>query len=171
MTRATGTTPAAARRRATGGPAKKAAAPVVEPDEIEEPDEVAAEGITDDGRAYATFTFRDRGVKLMEPTKGQAFVLVQTLGITDEAADDQEKLELALGFAAMVRSLFLMPAERQFVTGALARGIAEIEDYFALGREMADHWDMADEPPAGNREERRSRERRPVAKASVRPRR
>lgn len=138
-------------------------------DEADETDE--PEGVTADGRAWASFDFKGQPVKLLEPTSGQSFILVQTIGITDESADNQERLELALGFAAMLRSLFLKPAERQFVTGALARGKAEIEDYFALAREMSERWGVEGEPRTNNREERRTRERRPVAKAAVRPRR
>lgn len=161
MTRAAATT--TPRSRAAGGSAKKAAAPPVEPiTEDEDPG---------DGRDWAELTFQDRDVKMYRPTGGQEFVLLQTIGITDELSDDQEKLELALGFATMIRSLFVVPVERQYVTGALARGVAEIEDYFALAKEMAEHWGMEAEPPANNREERRARERRPVAKAAVRPRR
>jgi hypothetical protein len=171
MTRPASTTPAAARRGAAGGPAKKAAEPAVEPEPIETDPEDEPEGVTGDGRLWASFAFKDRAVKLLEPTDGQKFVLVQTIGISDESADEQEKLELALGFAVMVRALFLKPAERQYVTGALARGTAEIEDYFTLAREMVEYWGVESEPPATNREERRARERRPVAKASVRPRR
>jgi hypothetical protein len=171
MTRTASTTPTAARRRAAGGPAKKAEAPAVEPEPIETDPEDEPEGVTEGGRLWASFAFKDRSVKLLEPTDGQKFVLVQTIGITDESADDQEKMELALGFAAMVRALFLKPVERQFVTGALARGTAEIEDYFSLAREMAEYWDVESAPPATNREDRRARERKPVARASVRPRR
>jgi hypothetical protein len=163
------TRPASAPRKRTGGTVKQAA-PVVDP-EPTEPEGDETEGVTDAGRLWATFDFQDRGVRLLQPTDGQQFILLQTVGITDESADDQEKLELALGFATMLRSLFLDPDQRQFVTGALARGNAEIEDYFALARSMAEYWNIDAEPPAANRVERRARERRPVAKAAVRPRR
>lgn len=167
------TRPASTPRKRTGG-AVKAAAPVEEPEAIEsdEEDEYAAEaGVDASGRPWARFTFRDRSVVMLQPTKGQEFVLLQTLGITDELADDQEKMELALGFATMIRALHPIAADRQYVTGALARGVAEIEDYFELAREMAEHWGMETEAPANNRQERRARERRPVAQAKVRPRR
>jgi hypothetical protein len=151
---------------------KKAAPPPPEPEELDElDDEDEAEGTDADGRAWARLVFNDRPVRMYEPTDGQRFVLVQTIGIGDESADDQEKLELALGFAAMIRALFVRPADRQFVTGALARGTAEIDDYFGLARDMAERWGIESEAPANNRQERRARERRPVAKAAVRPRR
>lgn len=172
MTRPVSSTP----RKRTSGPVKKAAvkkaAPPPEPDLDDlDGDEEEAEGVDGDGRAWALLGFKDRGVRMYEPTDGQRFVLVQTIGIGDESADVQEKLELALGFAAMIRALFVRPADRQFVTGALARGTAEIEDYFTLARDMAERWDIDSEAPANNRTERRARERRPVARASVRPRR
>jgi hypothetical protein len=153
----------------------KKAAPLPPPVEADEPDEVEDDdvsgGVGDDGRLWARFAFKDRGVRLAEPTDGQKFILVQTIGISDESSDDQEKLELALGFATMIRALFTRVADRQYVTGALARGTAEIEDYFGLAREMVEYWGVEAEAPATNRDERRARERRPVAKASVRPRR
>jgi hypothetical protein len=157
--------------RRTGGPAKRAAAkPAPEPEpEVEEPElDDDAESGEVDGRQWGRMTFLERPVRMFEPTGGQRFVLLQTIGITDESADVQEKLELALGFSTMIRALFVRPAERQFVTGALARGIAEIEDYFALAREMVEFWGIEDEAPANNREERRARERRPVAKVAGR---
>lgn len=154
--------PARVARPAPKRRAVKMAPPVAEDE--------ADEGLENDGRPAADFTFQDREVTLYEPTDGQRFILVQTIGITDESADDQERMELALGFAAMLRSLFARPVERQYVTGALARGSADIEDYFDLAKQMAEHWDVETAP--ANREERRARERRPAkATAVVRPRR
>lgn len=123
---------------------------------------------TADDRETAAFPFLDREVTLYEPTTGQRFILVQTIGIDDEGADTAEKVELALGFATMLRALFVEPEDRQYVTGALARGIAELDDYFQLARLMAEHWEVEEAP--ANREERRTRERKPVAKAVPRRR-
>jgi hypothetical protein len=125
------------------------------------------ESSDDDDRPRAPFTFQQSEVELYEPVAGQRFILLQTIGVTDEGASIQERLELVLGFAAMLRALFVSPTERQAVTGALARGQADIEDYFELARQMAEHWDVEAEP--ATREERRARERRP-AKALARPR-
>lgn len=166
MTRTASTTTA----RVSRGQAKVAE----EPEEVIVPfedDEDTDGGVDADGRAWARFEFNGKRARMYEPTGGQRFVLLQTVGITDESADEQEKIELALGFATMIRALFVHASERQYVTGALARGTAEIEDYFGLARDMAEHWSIESEPPAANRDERRARERRPVAKAAARGRR
>lgn len=121
----------------------------------------------DDDRARAPFAFQQREIDLYEPMAGQRFILLQTIGVTDEGADSQEQLELVLGFATMLRSLFVSAADRQAVTGALARGDADLEDYFDLAKQMAEHWAIESEP--ATRADRRARERRP-AKAVARPR-
>lgn len=120
-------------------------------------------------RAVASFQFQSRDIELYEPTDSQRFILLQTIGVADEGAPDDEKLELVVGFGQMLRSLFVTAADRQFVTGLLARGEAEIEDYFQLAKDMVEHWAIEAAPPV-NRQERRARERQP-AKAVARPRR
>lgn len=121
-------------------------------------------------RASAIFQFLDREVTLYEPTIAQQFVLVQTVGIGDDGADDEEKLELALGFAQMLRALFVNAEERRIVTGMLARAQAELEDYFNLAKEIADRWGVESEAPATNRTARRAAERRPAARPVTRRR-
>ena len=121
-------------------------------------------------RQSAPFTFIGREVQLYEPTAGQQFILMQTIGITDDDIDDQERLELALGFAQMLRSLFAEPDERRAVTASLARGDADLEDYFTLATDMAEHWGIEREAPAANRQERRAATRRPVARPAGRGR-
>lgn len=123
-----------------------------------------------DDRASATFRFLDREIALYEPTDSQKFILVQTVGIGDEGVDDQEKLELAIGFAQMLRALFVEPDDRRAVTGALARAEAELEDYFGLAKDMAEHWGIDSEAPAANRAARRAAPRRPVARPADRRR-
>jgi hypothetical protein len=149
------------RAASTTTPRKRTPAKVVQavPEPVEDED-------PGDGREWAEFPFQDIAVKLYRPSGGQAFILLQTVSITDESADVQEKVELALAFATMLRSLFVEAEARVYVTGALARGKADIEDYFELARAMAELWGLESEPP--NREERRARERKPVAKAAPR---
>lgn len=122
---------------------------------------VESETVREDDRASAPFTFKDREVDLYEPTRGQRFILLQVVGVTDDDAPDEEKMELVIGFGQMLRALFVEPGERMAVTGALARGTADVEDYFDLARQMVAHWQIEDEP-APNRQARRSRERRPA---------
>jgi hypothetical protein len=123
----------------------------------------AVEEIDDDGREFATFTFQGRDdIELYEPTTGQRFILMQTLSIADEGSDTAEKVELALGFSTMLRALFRRPEQRTFVTGALARGHAELEDYFDLAKQMAEAWEI--EEPAPQTGPRRAAPRKPAAR-------
>lgn len=112
------------------------------------------------GRAYDTFTFKDREIELYEPVAGQRFILLQTVGVTDEGASDVEKLELIIGFSQMLRALTVKQSDRMFMAGALARGTADLEDYFGLARQMADAWSIEAAP--ANRAERRTPARRPA---------
>lgn len=118
-------------------------------------------------RREAEFDFHDRQVTLMEPSEGQQLILIHVLTLTDEGADTNEKVEIVLNFSTMLRSLFADEAERGYVLGALARGVADLEDYIGLAKQMAEHWDIG-EAEATNREERRARERRPAAPVRAR---
>lgn len=120
-------------------------------------------------RASAPFQLGDRDVQLYEPTGAQRFILLQTISVADDAVPDEEKVELVLGFGQMLRALFVEAADRQYATTLLARADIEIEDYFQLAKDMAEHWAIEAGAPV-NRQERRARERRP-AKAVARPRR
>lgn len=124
---------------------------------------VAVDEPEDDGREFQTFTFRDRDdIELYEPTAGQQFILMQTLSVGDDGASIEEKVELTLGFATMLRALFRRTEQRTYVTLALARGQAELEDYFDLAKQMAEAW--AIEEPAPQVGQRRAAPRKPVAR-------
>lgn len=112
-------------------------------------------------RRSATFEFAGRDVELYEPSRGQRFILLQAVAVGDDGTPDREKLELVVGLAQMLRALFVNDGDRMFVTGALARDEADIEDYFELAKAMADHWDVEADAPT-SRQERRARERRPA---------
>lgn len=114
-----------------------------------------------DERDSAPFDFQDRKVTLLKPMPGQQLIMLNVLALADDGADVAEKVEIVLNFSTMLRSLFTEAAERSFVLGQLARGTADLEDYIDLARQMAEHWDIG-EAEAANREERRTRERRPA---------
>lgn len=120
-------------------------------------------------RSEAEFDFANHRIKLLEPTPGQQFIMVQMLALTDAGGGVREQVELITNFGTMLSSLFVEEGQRMIVYGALARGTAELEDYVDLARQMSEHWDVG-EDTANNRVERRSRERQP-AKAVRPPRR
>lgn len=120
-------------------------------------------------RHEAEFDFLDRKVVLLEPSDGQKLILIHVLGLSDESADTSERIEIILNFSTMLRSLFVQDADRSFVLGTLARNAADLEDYIDLARQMAERWEVG-EDEATNREERRTRERRPAQAVRTRRR-
>lgn len=115
----------------------------------------------EDARREAEFDFLDHRIKLLEPTDGQQFIMLQLLALTDTGGSLREKVELITNFGTMLGSLFVDEDQRVTVHGALARGVADLEDYVDLARQMSEHWDVGEEM-ANNRAERRSRERQPA---------
>lgn len=120
-------------------------------------------------RREAEFDFLTYRIKLLEPTPGQQFVMVQMLALTDAGGSVREKIELITNFGTMLGALFVEEDQRMLVHGSLARGAADLEEYVDLARQMSEYWDIGEET-ATNREGRRTRERQP-AKAVRAPRR
>lgn len=114
----------------------------------------------EDTRDFAPFTFEGRDVALYRPSSGQEYILLTILNLGDESATQAEQVRTVRTFGVMIGSLFLEPADLDFVLGTLARG-GDIEPFVDLARQMAEHWAIADDEPA-NRAERRTRERQPA---------
>jgi hypothetical protein len=112
-------------------------------------------------RREAEFDFLTLRIKLLEPTPGQQFVMLQMLALTDAGGSVREKVELIMNFGTMLGALFVDEDQRVAVHGALARGTADIEEYVDLARQMSEYWDIGEET-ANNRSERRTRERQPA---------
>ena len=122
-------------------------------------------------RESAPFDFERRKVALYKPTTGQEYILLTVLNLGDESASRMEKVNTVRTFGVMLQSLFVKPADLDYVLGTLARG-GEIEPFIDMAKQMAEYWDIEDEAAEDeNREERRARERRPAAPRKAAPRR
>jgi hypothetical protein len=123
----------------------------------------------DEGREFAEFTLKDRKIKLYRPSTGQMLVVLTIMDLQDEE-EVQEQVEMVLNFGTVIRKLFVDPDDRRWVLRGLADDKIDLEDYFALSRELVEHW--APEQ-ANNRAERRAPAKKaaPAKRVSVRARR
>lgn len=119
----------------------------------------------EDERDSQSFTFGERDVVLYRPTTGQEYILLTLLNLGDDSASHMEKINTVRTFGVMIQSLFVEQRDLDHVLGTLARG-GDIEQFADLARQMAEYWNIEDEPEADNREERRAQVRRPAKKAA-----